>query len=123
MNIALPLDRTGRDIIRPVSKALFQSIYALEVMLAIARDERFYQAEVAQAAGCQPNYAQQMIRRVEAASLIEPLPAEPGQIRRYYRRLPSPLWDFCEQMVDDLLARSLGRTQVTRLQPRQPESA
>ncbi len=105
-----------------MSKALFQSIYALEIMLSIARSERFYQAEVAAAAGCQANYAQQLIRRLETAALIEPLPREPGQVRHYYRRLPSPLWQFCEDLAGHLL-EGTDDAQVTHLKARRPEPA
>lgn len=123
MNIDFPLDGTARGIVQPVSKALFQSIYALELMLAIGRSDRFFQAGLAAAAGCQPNYAQQLMKRLETAGLIEPVPREPGQLRHYYRRLPSPIWGFCEDLAADLLAKAAAASQVTRLEPRQPESA
>jgi hypothetical protein len=121
MKIDLPLDRTARAIIQPVSKALFQSIYAIEIMLAIAQTDRFYQAQLAEIAGAQPNYAQQMMRRLESAGVIEPMASEPGQVRHYYRRLPSPLWGFCADLTLDLLSRS--DAQVTHLPTRHPDSA
>lgn len=104
MNIELPLDGPARKRLRPVSRAVFQSMYALEVLVAIAQADRFYQAELAGLAGCQPNYAGEFMKRLAAGRLIEPVPTEPGQNRIYYRRLPSPLWDLCLRWATVLLA-------------------
>jgi hypothetical protein len=103
MNIELPLDGASRDRLQPVSRAVFQSKYAFEAVLLIAQEERFYPGQIADVCGCQPNYARDFMRRLEAATLIVPLPKEPGQSRHYYRRLESPLWEFCVSWAKQIL--------------------
>jgi DNA-binding IscR family transcriptional regulator len=78
MNIELPLDGTAKNQVRPVSKALFHSEYTVEAMLLMLSQERFYGAQVAAATGCQPNFASSLLGRLEAAGLVEKLPAEAG---------------------------------------------
>jgi len=116
MNIELPLDGSLRAQVRPVSKALFHSDYSVEAMLLILGRERFYGAEIASATGCQPNFASSLLSRLEAAGLVEKLPSEDGQLRRYYRRRPSPIWDALGQIVEELVKEPAA--QVAQLTPR-----
>lgn len=99
-----------------MSKALFHSDYTAEAILLMLRKERFYGAELAAVTGCQPNFAGSLLGRFEAAGLVERLPPEDGLIRRYYRRLPSPVWDALQQIIEELLKEPPA--QVTRLKPR-----
>jgi len=55
MNLRLPLDGTARAAVRPASKAVFGSKYGLEIILAIAQNERVYQTQVGDLSGCQKN--------------------------------------------------------------------
>jgi hypothetical protein len=113
MKIQTPLDDSERLRVRPTSKAVFQSHYALEAMLVIAQEDRFYQGQIAKAAGCEPSYASEFMKRLTGARLIEPLPRAPGQARKYHRRLPSPLWQSCLDLAAHLLAEE--HSDVTRL--------
>ena len=103
MNIELPLDGNQRERLRPLSKALFQSEYALEACLLLAQEPRFYSAQLAEATGCQPSYAGPFLRRLEKAGLVQRLPQEDGQRRRYLQRCPSPIWDMLQHLAKDLL--------------------
>jgi DNA-binding MarR family transcriptional regulator len=116
MNIELPLDRTARKQVRPVSKALFHSEYTVEAMLLMLKQDRFYGAQVAELTGCQPNFASSLLGRLEAAGLVEKLPTESGQLRRYYRRRPSGVWDALQTIIEELLKEP--PTDVARLTPR-----
>ncbi len=118
MNIELPLDRKERSQVRPISKALFHSEFALEAFLEIAQQPRFFKTQVAEAAGCQANYAAKFLKRLEDERLIERLPTEDGQRRHYYRKVDSPLWASLLDMVDSLL-RQERSAEVTAL-PRRP---
>jgi hypothetical protein len=104
MKIELPLDGTARNRLRPASRAVFQSKYAFEGMLLIAQEDRFYPSQVAEMTGCEPNFAGTFIKRLATAGLVEPLDHQPGQNRKYYRRLPSPIWDFCLRWARELLS-------------------
>jgi DNA-binding transcriptional regulator GbsR (MarR family) len=116
MNIELPLDGKQRTQVRPTSKALFHSAYALEAFLLIAQVERFYKAQVAEITGCQPSFASSFIKRLEDAALVEPVPAEEGQRRHYLRKAPSPLWGTMIQLTEALLSEEFqASAQVTHL--------
>ncbi len=116
MNIELPLDGKQRTLVRPLSKALFHSDFALESFLLISREDRFYGGQLAEVSGCKPNYAGQFLRRLEGEGLVERLPQEPGQVRQYFRRVPSPIWDSLASMVEGLLDQP--QSTVTRLPSR-----
>lgn len=103
MKIELPLDGTARERLRGVSKGVFQNKYEFEVVLVIAQRDRFYPSEVAGLAGCAPNQAGQIIDRLAAADLVEPLEKEPGQARNYFRRRPSSFWDLAFVWAEELL--------------------
>lgn len=103
MNIELPLDGKQRQGLRPLSRALFQSQYALEAYLLIASSERFYKAQLAEVTGCQPSYATSFLRRLESVQLVERLPTEEGQQRQYLRKAPSPIWDHLVSLADSVL--------------------
>jgi hypothetical protein len=75
-------------------------------MVAMARDERFYQGQIAASAGCEASYVGEFMKRLLAAGLIERMTAEPGQARIYFRKLPSPLWRFCLDLMANLLAEA-----------------
>jgi DNA-binding MarR family transcriptional regulator len=106
MKIHSLLDDIERTLVRPTSKAVFNSQYALEALVVIAQEKRFYQGLIAKQTGCEPSYAGEFIKRLEAAHLVESLPKEPGQSRKYYRRLPSPIWQFCIDLAAHLLAEA-----------------
>jgi len=118
MNIELPLDGNQRSQLRPVSKALFHSEYALEAFLLMAREPRFFKGQVANAAGCAPNFAASFLQRLEGEQLIERLPTEDGQRRHYFRKVNSPVWDALVQLADSLLQQP-QEAQVSRL-PQRP---
>lgn len=104
MNIALPLDGTLRSRLRPLSKAVFKSDYALEIFLAMHSTARFYATGLTTLVpGCQPSYALETMRRLSAAGLIEPLDPEEGQQRKYYRTVASPFWQLVVGWADALL--------------------
>jgi hypothetical protein len=109
MKISLPLDDSQRDLVRPTSKALLGSQYALEATISMAQGERFYQGQVAKDAGCEPSYLSEFMKRLAAVGLIEMIDLDPGQLRKYYRRLPSPLWQFSVDLVDHLLNADASR--------------
>jgi DNA-binding MarR family transcriptional regulator len=113
MNIELPLDGKQQEKLRPVSKALFHSEYALEAYLLIAQEPQFYSAQLAEVTGCQPSYAGPFLRRLEDAHLVQRLPQEGGQRRRYLKKLPSPVWEVLHQLAANLLEEP--DAEVTRL--------
>jgi hypothetical protein len=117
MTIELPLDRTAQATVRPLSTAAFKSQYALEALLLIADAERFYPGEIAAATGCQPNFAGAFVRRLADAGLVERLAADPGQLRHYYRKRPSPLWSAVVALVEGLLGDETAAS-VTRMPQR-----
>jgi len=119
MKIPLPLDDSQRPRVRLTSKAVFKSQYALEVMLVIAQEDRFYQGQIAKDVGCEPSYVGEFLKHLAAVGLIESLPAEPGQMRKYYRRVPSPLWGSCLELATDLLPTA--HPDVTRLTDRRAD--
>jgi hypothetical protein len=104
MNIDLPLDGTTRDKLRPVSKALYGSDFVLEALLVMAQEPRFFGGQLAAMSGCEGSYASALLKRFAEVKLIETLPKEPGQSRKYYRTLPSPLWDASVSLAESLLA-------------------
>jgi hypothetical protein len=116
MKISLPLDDKQRSHVRPASKAVFKSRYALEAMVVMAQEDTFFQGQIAEQAGCEPSYAGELMKRFAAAGLIEALPKEPGQVRKYYRSLPSPLWESSQEFLAHLL--SDGPPDVARLTDR-----
>jgi hypothetical protein len=116
MNLELPLDGTTRSKLRPTSKALFRSDFALEAYLLIAGQDRFYKGQLAKATGCQANFAGDFLRRLESNRLIERLPQEEGQTRHYYRKLPSPIWTFIKDLAQGILDQPEGT--VTQLPSR-----
>jgi hypothetical protein len=116
MNLELPLDGTARSRVRPVSKALFHSEYTAEAILLMLGEDRFYGAQIAAATGCQPNFASSLLTRFESVGLLERLPPEEGQLRRYYRRRPSTMWDSLGTIIEDLLKEP--PPQVAQLTPR-----
>jgi hypothetical protein len=119
MNIELPLDGKQRARLRPISKTLFHSEYALEAFLLIAKEARFFKGQVAEAAGCQPNYAAAFLKRLEGEQFIERLPTEAGQRRHYFCKVPSPVWTALVQLTEALLQEPVERdAQVTRLPKR-----
>jgi DNA-binding MarR family transcriptional regulator len=103
MNIDLPLDGKQRHKLRPVSKVLLHSEYALEAYLLITQEPRFYAGQLAEVTGCQPSYAGPFVRRLEDAGLVERLPREAGQRRVYLQKLPSPVWEMLHQLAIGLL--------------------
>jgi|GEM_PF-3562740 len=121
MKIPLPLDDSQRPRVRPTSKAVFKSQYALEVMLVIAQEDSFYQGQIAKDVGCEPSYVGEFLKHLAAVGLIESLPGEPGQMRKYYRRAPSPLWVSCLELATDLL--QTVHPDVTRLNDRRADHA
>lgn len=103
--LQLPLTDTQRDLVRPTSKAVFQSIYALEFLCLIAQERRFYQSQLAKAAGCNANHAGQFMKRLTGGGLIAPAgEPEPGQQRHYFQRAESPLWEVVVDLATKLLA-------------------
>lgn len=118
MNIELPLDRKQRSKVRPLSKALFHSEYALEAYIEIALKSRFYKSQIATAAGCQPNFAGSFLKRLEDERLIERVPTEEGQRRHYFRKVDSPIWMALLNLSDALLSEGPSAT-VAQL-PRRP---
>jgi hypothetical protein len=121
MKIPLPLDDSQRPRVRQTSKAVFKSQYALEVMLVIAQEDRFYQSQIAQAVGCEASYVSEFLKHLAGVGLIESLTSEPGQIRKYYRRVDSPLWGSCVELAADLLPTV--HPDVTRLDHRRADNA
>jgi hypothetical protein len=105
MKIPLPLDDSQRALVQPTSKALLGSLYALEATVSMAQQEKFYQGQIAKDAGCEPSYLSEFMKRLAAVGLIEPIDTDPGQVRKYHRRLPSPLWQFSIDLVDHLLGQ------------------
>lgn len=118
MNIELPLDGNQRSRLRPVSKALFHSEYALEAFLLMVQEPRFFKQQVANASGCAPNFAAAFLKRLEGERLIERISTEEGQRRHYFQKVPSPVWDALLQLAESLL-RQPQEAQVARL-PRRP---
>jgi predicted transcriptional regulator len=116
MNIELPLDGKQQGSVRPTSKALFHSDFALEAFVLIGQEAKFYGGQLAELTGCKANYASQFLRRLEEAGLIERLPTEPGQARRYFRRRPSPIWELSLSLAHELLEEP--ESTVTQLTPR-----
>jgi hypothetical protein len=110
-----PLDVKDRDKLRPVSKLLFRSEYALEAFALIAQQDRFYNGELAAKTGCQPNFASQLIKRLEEAQLIEPIEREEGQSRHYFKKAGSGLWPLLLEVVRVTLAEP--EAEVTELRP------
>lgn len=82
----------------------------------MAQEETFFQGQVAKDAGCEPSYLSEFMKRLALVGLIEPLDKDPGQVRKYYRRLPSPLWELSADLLDHLLGE--GGSGVTRLSDR-----
>ena len=121
MNIELPLDGKQRALVRPASKALFKSEYALEVYLLIALEPRFYKGQLARLTGCQPSFASSFIKRLQEERLVEPLSTEEGQQRHYMRKVPGPIWDALVNLALVLLSdsRAAGGAEVTQL-PQRP---
>lgn len=117
--IDLPLDRTAQGRVRPVSRAVFKSDFALELMTAIAQEDRFYSTGLAELApGCKVNYvSESLVKRLLAAGLIEAAEKPPGQQRDYYRRRPSPLWELVAPWMASLLDE--GGSNLARL-PQRP---
>lgn len=113
--IEVPLDGKQRERLRPISKLLFHSDYALEAFVLIAQEDRFYNGELAQKTGCQPNFASQLVRRLQHGALIEPIPREEGQSRHYFRRTESPVWPLLLEIARATLAEP--ETEVTQLRP------
>jgi hypothetical protein len=116
MNLELPLDGTTSARLRPVSKLLFHSEYTAEAILLMLTKDRFYGAQIAAATGCQANFAGSLLARFESAGLVEKLPQEEGQLRRYYRRRASTIWDSLGTIVEELLNEP--PPEVARLTPR-----
>lgn len=120
MNIELPLDGKQRNRIRPASKALFHSDYALEAFLVIAQTPRFYKSQISDITGCQPSFATSFVNRLEAGHLVEPVPTEEGQRRKYLRKSPSPIWNSMIHLASELLSEeALPSAEVTHLPPRE----
>jgi hypothetical protein len=103
MKIELPLDGRQRSRLRPVSKALFHSDYALEAFLLILNEEQFFSGQVAEVVGCQANYAGIFVKRLQKAGLVEALPREAGQRRHYFRQRPSAIWRAIEALIESAL--------------------
>jgi hypothetical protein len=103
MKINLPLDGTARHRVRPTSRALFGSEYALEVLLVMAQYDQFYGGGLATLTGCEASYASGLLRRFSDVDLIEALRADPGQVRKYFRTLPSPIWTAAVALAAALL--------------------
>jgi hypothetical protein len=116
MKIPLPLDDSQRVLVRTTSKALLGSNYALEAAVSMAQGEVFFQGAVAKDAGCEPSYLSEFTKRLLSIGLIELVDTEPGQARKYYRRRPSPLWQFALDLVEQLLSGE--GSGVTRLSDR-----
>lgn len=113
--IELPLDGKQRDKLRPLSKLLFHSEYALEAYALIAQRERFYNGELADIAGCQPNFASQLIKRLKEGGLIRPMDSEEGQSRNYFEKTESALWTLILQLAEATLGEP--EAEVTQLRP------
>lgn len=118
MKIVLPLDGTARSRVRPVSKAVFNGSFALEALLVMAQEESFYAGQLVELTQCEGSYASALIRKIQAAGLIEPVPAEPGQARKYFQRCPSPLWALVLEWAKSLLEPP--DAEVARLPTRGP---
>lgn len=102
--LQLPLTEDQRMLVRPTARAVFQSMYALEFLSEIAQEARFYQAQLAKAAGCNANHAGKFMQRLAAGGLIERAgEPEPGQQRKYYRRVESPVWESAVDLTRRLL--------------------
>jgi DNA-binding MarR family transcriptional regulator len=110
-----PLDGKQRERLRPLSKLLFRSEYALEAFALIAQKDRFYNGELAETTGCQPNFASQLIKRLEQGGLIEPIEREEGQSRHYFEKTESALWPLFLEIVRVTLSEP--EAEVTQLRP------
>jgi hypothetical protein len=110
-----PLDGKQRARLAPVSKLFFRSEYALEAFALIAQNERFYNGELAQTTGCQPNFAGTLIERLEQGGLIAPTGREEGQSRLYFKKTDSPLWPLLLEIVRTTLDEP--ESEVTQLRP------
>jgi hypothetical protein len=88
----------------------------MEAFLLMLREKRFFSGQVARVTGCQPNFAGTLVRRLEAAGLVEALPREAGQRRHYYQRCPSAIWHAIETMIETALIEPQG--EVTALPKR-----
>ena len=103
MKVPLPLDGTARQKVRGTSKAVFGGAYVLEAVLVMSQHDRFYAGQLVALTGCEGSYATSLLRKFGEARLIEELSREDGQARKYYRRLPAPLWDFAIEWAVVLL--------------------
>jgi hypothetical protein len=113
MKIDLPLDGNARQAVRPVSRALFGGEFVLEALVLMAQEQRIYGGQMAAATGCEGSYASGLLRRLADAGLIELVATEPGQVRKYYRTRPSPLWDSMVILTESLIPPASDR--VARL--------
>src|SRR3712207_4417519 len=103
MNVPLPpYGSPAQSRIREVSRAVFGGAFVLEALVVMAREERFYGTELADLTGCEGSYAAGLLKRLSDAGLIEALPKEPGQARKYYRARDSALWDFVVTWLGEL---------------------
>lgn len=88
-----------------MSKAVFGHSNMLEVMTATADgDGRSYQAQLARLAGCEPNRVSACTKRLLGGNLLVAEEREEGQVRDYFRRIPSPLWAFAHDLLEVLVA-------------------
>jgi hypothetical protein len=66
--------------------------------------------------GCQAAFASSLLVRLETVGLIEKLPPEDGQLRRYYRRVPSAMWEGIGLIIEEALKEPPA--EIARLNPR-----
>lgn len=104
MKIELPLDGKSRDRVRPMSRAVFKSDFYLELLAAIAQLDEFYATGLLELVpGATGSFVNGVLKRLADADLIESCGKQPGQLREYYHRHDSVLWDLVVTWLDSLL--------------------
>ena len=104
MKIDLPLDGLSRQRLRDFSRTVFGSQYALEILLHIAQEDRFYQGGLVEVVpGVKGSFLKGHLERLESQGLIEREPRPAGPSREYFHRLSSPLWPYSLGLASALL--------------------
>jgi predicted transcriptional regulator len=103
MNVELPPDGTAElATMRLVSRSVFGGDYALETFTAMARSERFYLKELAEAVGATESHLSKVLHKLcERGLLSEEAPVE-GQRRTYYRIRPSVFWTLVDNWAAEI---------------------
>lgn len=88
---------------REISRALFGSAFVLEALVVMAKSDRFYGSQLAELTGCEGSFATGLLRKLAGVGLIEEVPREPGQARKYYRVSSSRIEIIVDALAGDLL--------------------